>query len=90
MGNRKADKQVQVSRSDLQTFADERFACKMSVERNRFKRREKKAERLGCELFLCDVSKHVQICNHMMKDKCSGKTTDAARTSMTDHGLRNS
>jgi hypothetical protein len=49
----------QTSRSDLQT-AEEWFACKMSVERI-----ERKAERLGRNIGLCDVSKYVQICNYI-------------------------
>ncbi len=71
----------------MQTFAYERFASKMPVERM-----ERKAERFGRELVLCHVTKYVQICNYslLMKDKCSGKTTDAASASMTVHDLRNS
>jgi hypothetical protein len=57
----------------------------MSVERI-----ERKAERFGPELFFCDVSKHVQICNYIDEGQMQWKTTDAASASMTAHGLRNS
>jgi hypothetical protein len=45
-------------RSDLQTFADERFASKMPVERM-----ERNAKRFGRELVLCVVSRK-QICTN--------------------------